>query len=307
MCPYSSITVGTDFSTCSAVAVAQAVRLAGMSGTRPRVVHVLDTLVVTDLERTLSPLQVSIQESLVRDARLAWKEFASTIPGTPDAAGLELDIRINNRVVGLIDHARSTNADLLVVGAFGDQTPDVGAGTVATGCVRKAPCDVLLVRDTHPGPYRTILACADFSDSSLRALGTAARFARREGAALHIINVFEGTANLFPFSTTLQKAIDDSNAQTAALVRQRLDRFIARAGPDFSGIAPTLHTVDAASYGRGIVQYAQALGSDLIVLGTRGRSNLRDTLLGSTAERVLRDSRSSILAVRPPAPAKAEP
>ncbi|MBL8962538.1 MAG: universal stress protein [Phycisphaeraceae bacterium] len=306
MSPYSSITVGTDFSACSAVAVAQAVRLAGLSGTRPRVVHVLDTLVVTDLERKLSPLQVSIQESLVRDARLAWKEFASTIPDTPDAAGLELDIRINNRVVGLIDHARSTNADLLVVGALGDQAPDVGAGTVATGCVRKAPCDVLLVRDTHRGPYRTILACVDFSDSALRALGAAARFARREGAALHIINVYEGTANPFPFSTSLQRAIDDSNAQTAALVRERLDRFIARAGPDFPGTTPTLHTVDAASCGRGIVQCAKALGSDLIVLGTRGRSNLRDTLLGSTAERVLRDSRSSILAVRPAEFARAE-
>jgi hypothetical protein len=47
------------------------------------------------------------------------------------------------------------------------------------------------------------------------------------------------------------------------------------------------------------VQYAQGVGADLIVLGTRGRTNLRDLLLGSTAEKVLRDSVCSVLAVHP--------
>lgn len=303
MSPYSTITVGTDFSHCSAVAVAQAVRLAGLTGTRPRVVHVLDTLVVVELERKLSPLQVSIRQQLVEDARGAWKQFLPTIPGNPD---LDLDIQINNRVVGLIEHARSTAADLMVVGAFGDRTPDVGVGTVATGCVRKAPCDVLLVRDTHHGPFRTIVACVDFSDASLHALRVAGSLAKCEGAALHILNVFEGSTALFPFSAALRKAIDESNATTRDMVRERLERFVARAGKDVADAAPSLHAVDASSYGKGIVQITKSMGSDLVVLGTRGRSNLRDTLLGSTAERVLRDSRSSILAVRPRDPGRVD-
>jgi nucleotide-binding universal stress UspA family protein len=39
--------------------------------------------------------------------------------------------------------------------------------------------------------------------------------------------------------------------------------------------------------------------ADLIALGTRGRTNLRDVLLGSTAERVIRSAGRSVLAVRP--------
>jgi nucleotide-binding universal stress UspA family protein len=41
------------------------------------------------------------------------------------------------------------------------------------------------------------------------------------------------------------------------------------------------------------------LGAELVVMGTRGRTNLRDMLLGSTAERTIAEARCSVLAVRP--------
>jgi nucleotide-binding universal stress UspA family protein len=43
------------------------------------------------------------------------------------------------------------------------------------------------------------------------------------------------------------------------------------------------------------------MGADLIVLGTRGASNIHDMLLGSTAERVIRDAGRNVWAVRPKA------
>jgi len=36
-----------------------------------------------------------------------------------------------------------------------------------------------------------------------------------------------------------------------------------------------------------------------VVVGTRGRTNLRDFVLGSTAEKVLRDSRIAVWACKP--------
>lgn len=42
------------------------------------------------------------------------------------------------------------------------------------------------------------------------------------------------------------------------------------------------------------------LHADLIVLGTKGKTNLKYVLLGSTAERLLRDVPCSVLAIKPP-------
>jgi len=56
---------------------------------------------------------------------------------------------------------------------------------------------------------------------------------------------------------------------------------------------------DFPGHGRGITEFARQVGADLVVLGTRGRTNLRDLLLGSTAERVVRDAPCSILTVKP--------
>jgi nucleotide-binding universal stress UspA family protein len=55
---------------------------------------------------------------------------------------------------------------------------------------------------------------------------------------------------------------------------------------------------DCESHGVGIVDFCRERGADLVALGTRGHTNLRDLLLGSTAERVVRDAGCSTLVVK---------
>jgi nucleotide-binding universal stress UspA family protein len=49
----------------------------------------------------------------------------------------------------------------------------------------------------------------------------------------------------------------------------------------------------------GITEFVRQVDGDLVVLGTRGRTSLRDMLLSSTAERVVREAPCSILTVKP--------
>lgn len=64
--------------------------------------------------------------------------------------------------------------------------------------------------------------------------------------------------------------------------------------------AEVLH--EAMNYGAGIADHAQEREADLIVIGTKGRTNLRYVLMGSTAERLLTRLPCSLLVVKlPPA------
>lgn len=294
--PIASIVVGTDFTPCSAVALGQAIRVATWSNATVHVVHVINTTVVIEIETALSELQQGIRDGLVKDAERAWAEFAKGVPG---AASLPLEVSINNRIFGILRRARDSKADLLVMGAFGDRTPDVGFGTVATACVRKSMTDVLLVRDTQKGPFRTIVAAVDFSETSLRALQRASLFAARDGAELHVLHVFTAPSRHLSFAETVP--LIPPHVEKA--YRDGLERQLVEFASPIAAVHPglRLRTVcyDYNAHRSGIVEYAKSAAADLIVLGTRGRTNLRDILLGSTAEKALGESPCSILAVKP--------
>jgi len=300
----TSIVVGIDFTPCSAIALGQAIRIAAWSGAREgggaavHAVHVIDTTVVIDIGAALSELQQNIQDGLTRDAQCAWGDFVKGVPG---AAGLPIEVSINNRIVGILRRAREDKADLLVMGAFGNRRPDVGFGTVATACVRKSMADVLLVRDTRPqpGPFNTIVAAVDFSETSLRALERASLFAAKDGAEMHVLHVFSAPGHQLNYRPSTPVIRPSQQKQYRDALELRLAEFARPVLSQHAGLRSRMVVFDYSGYRSGIVEYAGKVSADLIVLGTRGRTNLRDIMLGSTAEKALAESPCSILAVKP--------
>lgn len=303
---FVSIVAGTDFTPCSAVALGQAVRIASWSANPAmvlHVVHIIDTLVVDELEEALSPMQKGIRESLVRDAEAAWTGFAPSIATNGPLPEIRLEVVIDNRAVGLLKRAKAHKAELLVLGAYGTRAPDVGVGTVATACVRKSPSDVLLVRDTRPergrGSFKRIVAAVDFSATSLRAVARAAMFAAKDKAELHLLHVFNAPWHELHYRAPTPEIAPHFQKQYRDGLARRLKelcRPFIEPQPDLN----VQHVVyDTTSPRSGIVEYATKVNADLIVLGTRGRTNIRDILLGSTAEKALEESRCSVLAVKP--------
>lgn len=299
MTGFTSIVVGVDFTPCSAAALRQAIRVAGWSGAPLHVVHVIDTLVVTELEEALSPMQKGIRDGLVKDAQKAWKEFAAAIPG---AAALAVEVSINNRTVGILARARKDRADLVVLGALGDRAADVGVGTVATACVRGGAADVLLVRDSRPGggaPFRTVVAAVDFSPTSLRAVERGAMIAAADRAELHVLHVFQPPWQRLHYRAPTPEGAPQFQKQYRDGLEGRLREFCRPALEATKSPKARFVVHDHSGHRSGIVAYAQTASADLIALGTRGRTNLRDILLGSTAEKALQESTCSVLAVKP--------
>jgi universal stress protein A len=136
-------------------------------------------------------------------------------------------------------------------------------------------------------PFHTILLPVDFDENSTAALELARQFAAAGNVTLHLVHAM----------AILIKPGEASNVAVAreSDVREMLEK-IAR---EHLGGAPyQVHTRmgDTAS---AIIEVAQDLNADLIVMPTHGRHGLPRLLLGSVAERVVRDAPCPVLTVRP--------
>ena len=292
----SVIVVGVDFTSCSAAGLRQAIRIAAWQGATVQAVHAIEPLVVMDLEEALRPLQSDIRAGLVRDAGKAWAEFTAGLPG---AAGLELAVEIDHPVTALLRRVREQSAELLVLGTHGASPADRGAGTLAMACARKAMASVLLVKEPHAGPFASIVACIDFSPTSRRALEAAVRVAVHDRAVLHVLHVFDAPWHRLHYRAPTPQASPDYQKQYRDGLRRQLEAFCELHRGEMDRLDNRYAVFDFDGPSAGIIEFARQVAADLVVLGTRGRTTLRDMLLGSTAERVVRDAPCSILTVKP--------
>jgi universal stress protein A len=150
----------------------------------------------------------------------------------------------------------------------------------------------------HRVPWKTMLVPTDFSTGSRAALGLAADLAKVHGAKLLILHV----AELLPGLTAdtmvhgegggaTVRLEDFHRAQTLAWMEQ--DRDLAHAREVPVELVFVLGSVVPA-----VLAEADRRGADVIVMGTHGRTGLAHLVMGSVAERVLRQSRVPVLTVR---------
>jgi universal stress protein E len=279
----ASIVVGLDFSECSRVALGHALRIAAWAGAQVHPVHVVDAPIDEIREdAALTVMQRGIQAGLVEEARKRWAAFVEETPGGAD---LRLDVYVAHRLVGIRQQLDDHNADLLVLGAFGEEKPSVGMGTLASACVRSVPTDVLIVRDNYRDPFRTIVVGIDFSPTCRRALEAAALIAHGEGATLY-------AAHIVP-------ARVEATAPLLTELGSDLDAFVTETTCKHPGLDVRAKVFPYSSHRSGVLEFAALVNADLVAVGTRGRSNLRDVVLGSTAEKVLRDSVCAVWAAKP--------
>lgn len=277
-----TIAVAIDFSAPSAMALRWAERLARDAGGAVQAMHVVDTVGPGPGPRErLRPEQLAIVDGLIADARRRWETFRQAVPGARER---ELDVEVADRRDGLRRLLERCPADLLVLGATGTGSPNVGIGSFAAAAVREVPVDVLIVRDdAQPSRLSRVVAGIDFSPAARRALDAAATLAARDGVPLYAVHVCG------PLAGDVDATGRQLEAELAD-VRQRHPRLV---------VSGELHRRVGAR--AGLVDFAESIGADLIAIGRRGTSGARDFLLGSMAEQVLRDSRCAVWVAKSPA------
>lgn len=141
-----------------------------------------------------------------------------------------------------------------------------------------------------------IVLATDFSECAIRAQDYAVLLARAYDATLHVVHVPESPFWYGSHAATilyLEQAQEEGERQLADTEQHLMH----------SGLKDVEIRQVVGIPSDQITKAAQDIGAELVVVGTRGRTNLDAILLGSTAERVIRGAPCPVLAV----PATPEP
>ncbi|HTQ04946.1 MAG TPA: universal stress protein [Polyangiaceae bacterium] len=289
-----NVLAAVDFGDSSLEALRQGRALAHAAGGRLAVCHVLPA--VPDASFLFPERPAENTAELTADeeaARRALVDHART------KLGLELTevfVERGPAYAEIVRRAETWGAGTIVVGSHGRRgIARAVLGSVAERVVRHAHCSVLVARPVRkPG---VVLAATDLSDASLPAVVEGAAAAKRLGARLVVVSSVEwaepisiSTGNLIGVASPAPTV--ELKREVADALKSTLEQALVRLGVE--GEVRPLEGSPAAQ----IVDAADELDAELVVVGTHGRTGLRRLALGSVAERVVRSVHTSVLAVR---------
>jgi len=136
-------------------------------------------------------------------------------------------------------------------------------------------------------PFRKILSPIDFGENSLAALEVAANFARQASATVIVLNVVS-------LIVTADEVPAEIYRDQESEAKEKLKGIVAS---HLEGIETQI-VVRIGDPAKIIVQCAESLAADVVVMATHGRTGISRVLMGSVTERVLRDSPCPVLTVR---------
>jgi nucleotide-binding universal stress UspA family protein len=153
-----------------------------------------------------------------------------------------------------------------------------------------------------PLSIRRILVPVDFSASSHEAMRFAGELAKRFGAHITLIHVYQvpgyalpegflvaGPQTVITMTAEIEHALTEARTELAASGVGEVDALLVQG-------AAHVEILHVAKKGR----------FDLIVMGTHGRTGLSRALIGSVAEKVVRKSSCPVLTIHAPPPEERE-
>ncbi|MFM7218358.1 MAG: universal stress protein [Bacteroidota bacterium] len=133
----------------------------------------------------------------------------------------------------------------------------------------------------------------DFSKASQSAVEYAAALAVASDAHLRLAHFYEIPAL---YSDAPLTAIHDAVGQLASLAQSKITRIEKRLKKKYPGLRMD-HLISQGIGSQSIVEAAESIGADMIVMGATGAGRVKRLLIGSTAAKVLRHAHCSVIIV----------
>jgi nucleotide-binding universal stress UspA family protein len=271
------VLVATDLSSPADHAIERALQLAAAHGAELDIVHVMEEGLPAEAQAELT----ATTENAIR-AKLAASPFVDRVKVT-------IDLVVGNANTDIVERAVMVNADCIVLGLHDRLLQENLAieGTLAEKLIGNSKLPVLLVRNEPRGPYQKVVVGIDFSPLSHAAIEAAVLIAPE--ATLHLVHAYEGEQD------------------QAHMAEQRLGSFVSGESHVFERAAlkaglPQIAVRTIAEQGDprdALKIQINRRDADLLVLGTRGRTGLTRTLLGSVTTDLINARLCDVLVIRP--------
>ncbi len=227
-------------------------------------------------------------EDSARRLRDIEEKIARDLPET----SVDIEVRVKSGDIAgtIIETAEAEKCDLIVTGvARYNSIGDILLGGPVDQLIRNASVPVLIVKRRPRQSYRNLLIATDFSDCSMQALLTAADLFPEP--RLHLVHAYHD-----PYGAWLgsDQVADDMKSDE----QKELARFLAKQAISDSVFDRLNASIDKGDLSTVLYRKIEATQSDLIVLGTHGRSALARAALGSNAQHVLGWAEQDVLMVR---------
>jgi len=285
-----NVLVATDFSEDADLAVWRSALLPLSRGASLELLHVLPNETNTAVRARMDMLARQRLERLRSQASAMLADSGSR--GRDVVVGLE-----HGKAFSEIARWAHAHDELIVVGRHGDRAfADVFVGTTAERLIRKADVSVLVVSSAAVRPYGTPLVAVDFSDSSRLAIELALKISDPELREIDVLHVLTPSVRHFDEASPLFDEDRRQQIEHEQRVATELVEFLA----PFGNHVKWNLIVRNGDPRKRIIETAKHRGSDLLALGTHGRTGLAHAFLGSVAETILKNARTDVLVAKLP-------
>lgn len=295
MAPIKKIVAATDLSLYATHAETRAAMLAReLDCESLDLLHVLAASPLETLRHLLKESSEEMERRLMDSAKKQLTDIGRRLSEKHRIATVNSCVRIGRTHAEIPAYADAVDAGLVVVGAHGGgYVRELLLGATAVKVLRKISRPLLIVKREPQGVYRRVLVPVDFSAPSRRAMTLALRIAPEAGITLvHAFEVpFEGNMR---FAGVSEDVISSYRAQAREAANQDMRKLVSACGIDQNRVS---HSVEHGYASAVILEKAEQIEADLIVMGKHGQSGWETALLGSVTKHVIYEAGCDVLVV----------
>ncbi len=293
--PIKKIVAATDLSPYAARAETRAAMLAQELDCKSLdLLHVIASAPLDALRHLLGESSPEMEQRLTDSAGRQLADIGRRLSEKYRLPPLASCVKTGRIHAEIVAYADAVDAELVVAGAHGGGAlRELLLGATATKVCGKISRPLLIVKREPQDAYRRVLAPVDFSAPSRRAVTLALRIAPRAGITLvHAFEVpFEGNMR---FAGVSEDVIHSYRAQAREAANQEMRKLVSSCGADQNRVS---HSVEHGYPSAVILEKAEQIEADLIVMGKHGQSGWETALLGSVTKHVIYEAGCDVLVV----------